>query len=55
MGEVTVGGAEVVKNAHGGDAGFDLEKISLSRMYNVARAYAWWIAKDVVNLTVLKV
>lgn len=55
MGEATVGGAEVVKNAREDDAGFDLKKISTSRMRNTARAYAWWIAKDVVNLSILKV
>ncbi|KXN88612.1 Suppressor of glycerol defect protein 1 [Leucoagaricus sp. SymC.cos] len=53
MGEVTVGGVEVVKNARDDD-GFNLKKISSSRIRNVARAYAWWIAKDVVNLSVLK-
>jgi hypothetical protein len=55
MGEVTVGGSEVVKNARDDDAGFDLKKISSSRMRNVAKAYAWWIAKDVVNTSILKV
>ena len=55
LGEVTVGGAEVVKNAKDDDNGFDLKKISSSRMRNVAKAYAWWIAKDVVNLSILKV
>ncbi|KAJ3570486.1 hypothetical protein NP233_g4365 [Leucocoprinus birnbaumii] len=54
LGEVTVGGAEVVKNAKDDDNGFDLKKISSSRIRNVAKAYAWWIAKDVVNLSILK-
>ncbi|KAF9451893.1 hypothetical protein P691DRAFT_772745 [Macrolepiota fuliginosa MF-IS2] len=54
MGETTVGGAEVVKNAQDDDTGFDLKKISSSRMKNVAKAYAWWLAKDVVNLSILK-
>jgi len=53
MGEVTVGGAEVVKNTKGDDAG--VKKISGTRMRNVAKAYAWWIAKDVVNMSILKV
>lgn len=54
MGEASVGGAEVVKNAKDDSAGFDLKKISSSRMRNVAKAYAWWISKDVVNLNIFK-
>jgi nucleolar MIF4G domain-containing protein 1 len=54
LGEATVGGAEVVKNVRD-EATFDLNKISRSRMRNVAKAYAWWIAKDTVNLSILKV
>lgn len=55
LGEATVGGAEVVKNVRDDEDGFDLRKISNSRMRNVAKAYAWWIAKDTVNLSILKV
>ena len=36
-------------------AGFDLKKISDTRMRNVARAYAWWLAKDCCTLAILKV
>ncbi|EKM78096.1 hypothetical protein AGABI1DRAFT_121724 [Agaricus bisporus var. burnettii JB137-S8] len=54
LGEVTVGGVETVKNVRDDGTGFDLKKISNSRMRNVAKAYAWWIAKDTVNLSILK-
>jgi len=55
MGEATVGGAEVIKNAKGDNAVFDLKKITGSRIRNVAKAFAWWIAKDVLNMSILKV
>lgn len=56
MGEVSVGGAQVIKNLQddGGD-GFGSNNVSDTRMQNVAKAYAWWIAKDCVSLTILKV
>ncbi|KAJ7285115.1 hypothetical protein C8J57DRAFT_1290481 [Mycena rebaudengoi] len=53
LGEVTVGGAEVIKNLKE-DEGFDVKNISTTRMRNVAKAYGWWIAKDSVTLAVLK-
>ncbi|KAL0574986.1 suppressor of glycerol defect [Marasmius crinis-equi] len=53
MGETEVGGMEVIKNL-AQDEGFDIKTISSSRMRNVAKAYAWWIAKDCINLSVLK-
>lgn len=34
---------------------FDLKNISETRFKNVARAYAWWVAKDSCSLTILKV
>ena len=56
MGEATVGGAEVIKNTKGDSAVFDLKKITGSRIRNVvAKVYAWWIAKDVVNMSILRV
>ncbi|THV07360.1 hypothetical protein K435DRAFT_833689 [Dendrothele bispora CBS 962.96] len=56
LGESKVGGIEVIKNLKdgGGDVGFDVKSISSTRMRNVAKAYAWWIAKDCVTLAVLK-
>ncbi|KAF9050784.1 hypothetical protein BDZ89DRAFT_977686 [Hymenopellis radicata] len=55
LGETEVGGAEVIKSMkeNGGES-FDLKSISSSRLRNVARAYAWWLAKDCVALTILK-
>ncbi|KAJ8072377.1 suppressor of glycerol defect [Marasmius tenuissimus] len=53
MGETEVGGVEVIKNLKE-DEGFDVKTISSSRIRNVAKAYAWWIAKDCINLSVLK-
>lgn len=40
------------------DAGGDgdrREEVSPTRVRNLARAYAWWIAKGAVTLTILKV
>ncbi|KAF9485159.1 hypothetical protein BDN70DRAFT_848385 [Pholiota conissans] len=53
LGEKTVGGAAVIKNIDDSDD-FDVKNISDYRLRNVARAYAWWIAKDCVTLLVLK-
>ncbi|KAJ7227305.1 hypothetical protein GGX14DRAFT_629361, partial [Mycena pura] len=53
LGEVNVGGAEVIKTLKD-DEGFDVKGISSTRIGNVAKAYAWWIAKDCVTLTILK-
>lgn len=57
LGETNVGGAEVLKNLKddGPVVGFDLTKISDTRKRNVARAYAWWLAKDCCTLAILKV
>ncbi|KAK7050892.1 suppressor of glycerol defect [Paramarasmius palmivorus] len=53
MGETEVGGMEVIKSLKEGE-GFDVKSISSSRLRNVAKAYAWWIAKDSISLAVLK-
>lgn len=55
LGETGVGGAEVLKNLKDDVAGFDVGKISNTRVRNVARAYAWWLAKDACTLVILKV
>ncbi|CAL1716321.1 unnamed protein product [Somion occarium] len=54
LGEVNVGGAEIIKNLKDDVAGFDVKKISSTRMANISRAYGWWIAKDCITLAVLK-
>lgn len=54
LGEKNVGGAAVIKNVDDSDD-FDVKTISENRIRNVARAYAWWIAKDCVTLLILKV
>ncbi|KAF4571584.1 suppressor of glycerol defect [Pleurotus pulmonarius] len=56
LGETTVGGAEVIKNANAREdfGTSDGAKIAASRMKNVAKAYGWWIAKDSVGLAILK-
>ncbi|KAF7327646.1 MIF4G/MA4-domain-containing protein [Mycena kentingensis (nom. inval.)] len=53
LGEVNVGGAEIIKNLKDDD-GFDVKSISATRIRNVAKAYGWWIAKDCVTLAILK-
>jgi nucleolar MIF4G domain-containing protein 1 len=55
LGETGVGGAEVLKSLKDDVAGFDVGKISDTRVRNVARAYAWWLAKDACTLMILKV
>ncbi|KAJ6508008.1 hypothetical protein C8R47DRAFT_1036862 [Mycena vitilis] len=54
LGEANVGGAEVIKNLKDDEDSFDIKSISSTRIKNVARAYAWWIAKDCVTLGILK-
>ena len=54
LGESSVGGAAVIKNAKE-DIDFDDKTISKTRIQHVAKAYAWWIAKDCVSLIILKV
>ncbi|KAJ7067055.1 hypothetical protein C8F01DRAFT_657335 [Mycena amicta] len=53
LGEASVGGAEVIKNLQDEDD-FDVKSISSTRIRNVAKAYAWWIAKHCVTLAILK-
>jgi nucleolar MIF4G domain-containing protein 1 len=58
LGEANVGGAEVIKNLKDDrdeGAAFDVKSISSTRIRNVAKAYAWWVAKDCVTLAILKV
>ncbi|TEB34519.1 ARM repeat-containing protein [Coprinellus micaceus] len=53
LGESKVGGAELLKGSKDDD-GFDVKSISKTRMRNVAKSYAWWIARDAVTLMILK-
>lgn len=55
IGETSVGGSEVIKNLKEDGVAFDVGRISSTRLRNVAKAYAWWIAKDSLTLGVLKV
>ncbi|KAJ4500804.1 hypothetical protein C8R41DRAFT_355219 [Lentinula lateritia] len=55
LGETNVGGAEVIKGLQEGSGdNFGVKSISSTRIKNIAKAYAWWIAKDSVTLAVLK-
>ncbi|KIY66079.1 ARM repeat-containing protein [Cylindrobasidium torrendii FP15055 ss-10] len=54
LGQSEAGGAEIIKSMQESGGSFDLKDISDTRMRNVAKAYAWWIAKDCVSLVVLK-
>jgi nucleolar MIF4G domain-containing protein 1 len=55
LGETNVGGLEVIKNLKDdGDSFGGSKKISSARIKNVAKAYAWWIAKDCSSLVILK-
>lgn len=58
LGEKAVGGAEIVKSRLNDDDAhipFGSTQVSAARRLNVARAYAWWIAKGCCSLTILKV
>lgn len=59
MGETTVGGAEVIKNLKEGDPEDDDfgdgKKVTERKMRNMAKAYAWWVAKACLTLVILKV
>jgi nucleolar MIF4G domain-containing protein 1 len=54
MGETSASGQGEARDtdAHWGKDGKEVEK---KRVRNVARAYAWWIAKGELSLTILKV
>ncbi|KAI0065323.1 hypothetical protein BV25DRAFT_1928190 [Artomyces pyxidatus] len=55
LGQASVGGAEIIKNIKDEDhGGFDIKTISPTRFKNIANAYAWWVAKDCITLSVLK-
>ncbi|KAI0827065.1 hypothetical protein BC628DRAFT_1434856 [Trametes gibbosa] len=55
LGETSVGGAEILKNLSEDDrAGFNVKRISPTRLRNVARAYGWWLAKDCCTLAIFK-
>lgn len=34
---------------------FEIDRISKTRIANVARAFAWWVAKDCSTIAILKV
>jgi nucleolar MIF4G domain-containing protein 1 len=55
LGEASVGGAEVLKNLKDNEEGSEARDISSTKMRNVANAYAWWVAKDCVALSIFKV
>ena len=50
-----MGGAEVLKNLKDNGDGFEGKGISSTKMRNIANAYAWWIAKDCVSVSIFKV
>lgn len=54
LGEASVGGAEVLKNLKDNGEGFEAREISSAKMRNVANAYAWWVAKDCIALSIFK-
>ncbi|KAF9456613.1 hypothetical protein BDZ94DRAFT_1204156 [Collybia nuda] len=54
LGETSVGGAQVLISQQSEDNSLAPKNISNTRIRNVAKAYAWWIAKDCVTLTILK-
>jgi hypothetical protein len=55
LGEDSVGGAEVIKNLKGNGDESEVKDVSSTKMRNVAKAYAWWIANDCVTVTIFKV
>jgi len=55
LGETNVGGAELTKNIKDNGGGSEVQQMPPTRLRNVAKAYAWWIAKDCSSLTIFKV
>ncbi|KAG8793868.1 suppressor of glycerol defect, partial [Serendipita sp. 399] len=53
LGEQDVRGAETLKTQNS-DLGFATSSVSKERVRNIAKLYAWWIARDSVSLTILK-
>lgn len=54
-GEQDIGGAELVKSSSKDGSGAGVVKPNMRRYSNVAKAYGWWIGKNTISLTVLKV
>ena len=54
MGEVAVGGTAVIKNLNDEEMSAG-EMVTGERMQNIAKAYAWWIAKHDLTMMIFKV
>lgn len=54
LGEKKVGGEEMVKNLEE-ESGSGPSKVSKRRITNLAKLYAWCVAKEVLSLLILKV
>ncbi|TFK50018.1 ARM repeat-containing protein [Heliocybe sulcata] len=54
LGETNVGGAEVIKGAQDDFGSSTGKAVSTGKMKNVAKAYAWWIAKECCSISILK-
>ncbi|KDQ20966.1 hypothetical protein BOTBODRAFT_50992 [Botryobasidium botryosum FD-172 SS1] len=52
LGESDVGGADIVNQDNA--KSFDIKSISPTRIQNLAKAYAWWVAKGSSSLTIFK-
>jgi len=52
LGESDVGGADIVSQDNA--KSFDIKNISPTRIQNLAKAYAWWVAKGSSSLTIFK-
>lgn len=50
-----MGGAEVLKTLKDHGGGSEGKDISSTKMRNIANAYAWWIAKGCVSVSIFKV
>lgn len=53
LGETNVGGADVVKHMED-EPDFNVSRVTSTRLTNVAIAYAWWVSKGSVSLTIFK-
>ncbi len=45
----------MMENLAGDEDDFPTERVAATRIANVANAYAWWVVKDSVAITILKV
>jgi nucleolar MIF4G domain-containing protein 1 len=55
LGESDVGGTALVQSLQDNGNVGETKSVPAAKIHNVARAYAWWVAKGCTTLSILKV